>query len=379
LTVTLSKPYANFDAVAGFQLFMPIHSETDALSADAQLEYENGIMIGNGPFKMEAARTDEEIVLVRNDKWNGNVLGDTTAQLDKLTFRTAADPDTSYNAFEAGEADTGQIPPGRVTEATTNWGTTLDVSILGSYHWVVNSNSTVVGGDKNLLLRQAIDQAINRDEINDAVYNNSRTTSTGVTPPGIPGYKAGLCTVCTYDVTKAQAAFDEWTKAGNKQSEPITIQFNADAGHEPVVAIVVDNLAQIGIEAVADPMPSETYFSELAKGACKNICRTGWFADYPTYDNFMFDLFHGDSIGGNNLGPFVNAEFDALITKAKQTTDKAAAAKLYQDAETILLNSVGVVPLNWYKGDYAYDKEKVLDFTQTNFGLILWEEIKIAK
>ena len=74
---------------------------------------------------------------------------------------------------------------------------------------------------------------------------------------------------------------------------------------------MVDNLAAIGIDAVAEPMNAETYFSDLADGACKSICRAGWFADYPTYDNFMFDLFHTASIGGNNLGPFSNEEFDA--------------------------------------------------------------------
>ncbi len=29
-------------------------------------------MFGNGPYKMESARTDEEIKLVKNDEWNGD-------------------------------------------------------------------------------------------------------------------------------------------------------------------------------------------------------------------------------------------------------------------------------------------------------------------
>jgi ABC-type oligopeptide transport system substrate-binding subunit len=375
LTVTLSAPYANFDAVAGFQLFFPMPSAVDEL--EDQGDWENGVMIGNGPFMMEAARTDEEIVLVPNPEWNGDIYGNAAPILDRITFRTVADPDTGYNAFEAGEGDTANIPPGRVAEARENWGTTLDVDILGSYHWVVNSESEIVGGEENLLLRQAINQAINREEINEAVYNGSRNPSTGVTPPGIPGFMEGLCSVCEYDPEAAQAAFDEWVAAGNELTEPIPLQFNADAGHEPVAQIVIDNLAQIGIEAVAEPMDGETYFSDMADGACKAICRAGWFADYPTYDNFMYDLFHGDSIGGNNLGPYVNAEFDALITEAKQTIDKDAAAALYQQAETILLDEVGVIPMNWYRGDYAYNDEKIAVFPQTNFGLILWEQVAL--
>ena len=73
-----------------------------------------------------------------------------------------------------------------------------------------------------------------------------------VTPEGIPGFTEGLCEFCSYDPEAAQAAFDEWTAAGNSLDGPIPIQFNVDQGHEPVVSIMVDNLSEIGIEAEPD-------------------------------------------------------------------------------------------------------------------------------
>jgi oligopeptide transport system substrate-binding protein len=375
LTVTLDAPYSNFDAVAGFQLFMPV---PDA-AIEAGAEWENGVMFGNGPFQMEAERTDEEIVLVRNENWKGDFNGDTwDGRLDAIVFRTQTDPDTGFNAFEAGEGDNANIPPGRVADAEANWGTTLDVGILGSYHYIFNDRDPRIGGEANLKLRQAISIAIDRDEINEAVYNTSRTVSTGITPEGIPGFAPDLCEYCSYDPVKAQELYDEWVAEGGVLDGPLPIQFNADAGHEPVAQIMIDNLAAIGIEAEAQPFPSETYFSELADGACV-ICRAGWFADYPTYDNFMFDLFHQASLGGNNYG-FINDEFDALVDEAKQTIDKDAQAELFQQAEKILLNdATGVIPINWYRGDYAYDQERVTNFPQTNFGLILWEQVTLAE
>ncbi len=204
--------------------------------------------------------------------------------------------------------------------------------------------------------------AIDRDAINESVYNGLRTSSTGVTPPGIPGFAENICDYCAYDPEAAQAAYDEWLAAGN-EPETIPIQFNADAGHEPVVAIFVDNLAAIGIEAEADPRITETYFSELADGACV-ICRAGWIADYPTYDNFMYDLFHTESIGFNNYAGVSIPEFDAVVDEAKQTTDPDAQAALFQEAEDILLNQVvDVIPINWYLGDYAFNTETVASFT----------------
>lgn len=374
LTVTLADPYSNFDAVAGFQLFFPMPEEAgDAASPVA--DYENGVMIGNGPYMLETARTDEEIVLVKNDEWTGDFDGETWEnRLERIIFRVQADPDTAYNAFEAGEADNANIPPARVSEAEENYGNTLDVDILGSYHFVINDRNPIIGGEENLKLRQAISAAIDREEINTAVYNGSRNTSTGIVPPGIPGFEEGICEYCAYDAEQAQSLFDEWTAAGGTLDGPIPIQFNADAGHEPVVQIIIDNLAAIGIQAEAQPFPSETYFSQLAEGACV-ICRAGWFADYPTYDNFMFDLFHSSALDGNNYG-FVNEEFDALVDEAKRTVDAEAQAKLFQDAERILLNEATMaIPLNWYKGDYVYNADKWENFEQTNAGLIFWERI----
>jgi len=376
LTVTLSAPYSNFDAVAGFQLFMPMPSDVDDL--EDQNDWENGLMIGNGPYMLESPRTDQEIVLVKNDNWAGDFNGETWPdRLDRITFRVTADTDTSYNSFEAGEGDDANLPPARVQEAEDNYATTLDVNILGSYHYDFNFRSDLVGGDENRLFRQAISQAIDREEINNAVYDGTRTLPTGVTPPGIPGFAPDLCDYCSYDPEAAQEAFDQWQAEGGEQTEPLPIQFNRDNGHEPVVQIVIDNLAAIGIEAVADGRDPETYFTELADGECV-FCRTGWFADYPTYDNFMYDLYHQDSLGGNNHG-FISDEFDALVDEAKQTVDPDEQASLFQQAEQILLNDeIGVVPINWYRGDYVYNPDEIAVFPQTNFGLILWEQVAFA-
>ena len=61
------------------------------------------------------------------------------------------------------------------------------------------------------------------------------------------------------------------------------------------------------------------------------------------------------------------------------TIDDDERASLFQEAENLLLNEVtGVVPINWYRGDYAYDQERITNFPQTNFGLILWEQVDIS-
>lgn len=374
LTVTLSAPYSNFPAVAGFQLFFPMPEE----AVEAGADYENQLMVGNGPYEMESARSDEVIVLVKSESWDGDFNGDTWDQRpDRIEFRVSSDADTSYNALEAGEGDTARIPSGRTAEAQENWGTTTDVPIMGSYFFQINDRDPLIGGPENKLLRQAISQAIDREAINDAVYDGARVVATGIVPEGIPGFQPDLCDYCAYDPEAAQAAYDEWVAAGNEQTEPLPIQYGAGGVHGDVVAIIIDNLAQIGIDAVPEEMPTETYFSSLADGACV-MCRSGWIADYPTYDNFMYDLFSTDSLDGNNYG-YSNPEFDALVAEAKATVDEDARNELFNQAEELLVNEdIGTIPLLFYRGEYAFNAERLQGFTQSPLMLIPWERITIV-
>jgi ABC-type oligopeptide transport system substrate-binding subunit len=380
LTVSLTDPYANFPAVAGFQIFMPMPQEVDEL--EDQSEWERGIMIGNGPFMMDAPANDQEIVLVPNPEWDGTKYDEALGLpeqpfLDKITFKIGSDIDTSYNAFEAGEADVTNFAPGRYQEAQDNWSTTIDTPFLGAYYFMFNDRDERVGGPDNLLLRQAISMAINREDINTDVYEGSRTTATGITPPGIPGFEEGLCEFCNYDAEAAEAAYQEWLDAGNELAEPLPIQFNADSGHEPVVQIIIDNLADIGIEAVAEPIPPDDYFGQLAEGACV-FCRVGWLADYPTYDNFTFDIFGTAALDGNNYG-YSNPEFDELVAEAKATPDADEAGELFRQAEQVLLNDdTGVVPINWYRGQQVYNGDKIANLVEDPSGHVIWETVSLT-
>jgi ABC-type oligopeptide transport system substrate-binding subunit len=376
LTVTLSAPYANFDAVAGFQVFRPTHSS----AVEAGDQYENGPMIGSGAYTMEVARNDQEVVLVKNENWAGDFNGNTwDTRADTIRFLISADVDTSLASMEAGETMSASAPSGRAQEIIDNeaWGTSLDSPYLGSYHFAFDHRDPIVAGPENLLLRQAISQAIDRDAINEAVFNGTRNVSTGITPPGIPGFKENICQFCAYDPAAAQAAFDEWTAAGNSLSEPIPIQFNAGGVHGDVVNIIVENLAEIGIDAVADEQPSEGYFADFLGGGGCVFCRVGWIADYPTYDNFTYDIFSTDSLDLNNYG-YSNPAFDDLVAEAKATTDEAIRNDLFNQAEELLLNTdIMAVPINWYNGDLVWDLAQVEGFDQDVLGLVHFEKVVV--
>lgn len=390
LEITLANGWAEFDAVAGFKVFEPmpeareLEEGFDAESGDLSTWEQEGGMIGNGPFMLESWAPDfSEVVMVPNPEWDGTAYDEELGlpeqpYLDKVTLRASDSIETAFNSFEAGEGDIAAIPPGQVSYADENYQTLLDQPALGAYYFQINERNELIGGDENLLLRRAIMQAIDREDINQVVYEGTRSVATGITPPGIPGFEEGICQYCNYDPEAAEANFQAWQDEGNSLDQPIPIQFNEGFGHEDVVAIIVENLAAIGVEAVPDGRSSDTYFDDLANGECV-ICRAGWLADYPTYGNFQTDLFHGVALDGNNYG-FIDEEYDSLLDQAQVETDDEARAELYHQAESRLLNDeAGTIPINWYKPTTVYNPDTITNLYEDPSFHIHWETIQVEQ
>ncbi len=377
LTVDMNQPYADFPSVASHIIFSPMPDARFEL--EDQSTWEQEAMIGNGPFTMETAQTDQEIVIVRNDSWAGDVNGNTSAILDQVTFKIFADVDSAYAAFEAGETQSATIPGGRYAEATGQYSNTSETALLASYHWVYGMrDEDPLGGAANAKLRQAISLAIDRESINAAVYDGGRTVGTSITPPGIPGFEEDLCDFCGFDLDAAKAKLAEFQAEGGTIPEGIKLVFNAGAGHEDVAAIYQQNLEALGVTVTQEPLSSETYFDTLRDGGCPGLCRAGWFWDYPIYDNGMYDLFHVDSIGGNNLGWYDSADFNELVTTARQTVDTDEREQLFRDAENQLLNvDTAVIPTNWYSGDHVF-AEGVEGYAQEPLGWVRFETISVT-
>ena len=67
------------------------------------------------------------------------------------------------------------------------------------------------------------------------------------------------------------------------------------------------------------------------------------------------------------------------MDEAKATTDLEQQGELFREAEAILLEDAAVIPVNWYKGEYAFNGDKLGGFTQSNLGLIPWETIWVKE
>ena len=377
LTIDLASPNAEFASILVHPFFSPAEPADLEKIGMTTGWGDLGLTVGTGPFMLEKA--DEiEVVLVPNPEWDGNVYGDTEVKLESIVFKMTDSVETAFQTFEAGEGDSAPIPSGKYQDAMAAYPkNTVDNPLMGVYYFDFGADDPQVGGEENLKLRQAIALAIDRQELNDKVYEGTRDDATGIVPPGIPGYKTDICDYCEYDPERAKELFAEWEADGGELTSPIRIDFNEGGSHGDVAAIIQANLKDnLGIETELAGV-AEDYFKVVAEpGGCQ-LCRAGWYADYPTYGNFMVDLFSAASIGGNNFGRFDNPEFEDLIAKAQAETDDAARAELYNQAEAILLNEqTHAVALNFYAGNQVF-RDRVHNYDYGPLGFVIWERMAV--
>lgn len=371
LEVTLNEPLSDWPAVVTHTVFSPVpEAASSATTADAINEWERGLMVGNGAYMMsEPWKANEYIkVEINPDYW------DEPASIPKIEFRISPDVAASFNAFEGGQADTAYIPPGQFAAATEAYNNATDPS-FGLYYFGIAWEDEDLGGDDNLAVRQAISLSIDRARINDQVYDNARVSASGVTPPGIPGFTENLCEYCTYDIERATELVEEWGKADSMK--PIRLQFNLGGGHEEVATIVEEGLKEIGLKVEQTPLDGETYFDEMKKEGGCNFCRAGWIWDYPSYYNGMNSMFTSHAIDGDNLGRYSNPDFDAKVAEAASTADEAERDKLWVEAETMLLDDLGVIPINWYTNQVVYS-DRVENLIANPLQAVNYPEMSLA-
>ena len=176
-TVQLNSAFIGFPATVGYSGFFPVAQAClDDLKACAETP------IGNGPYKIEGTwQHDVSITLVRNDDYHGADPG----KAQKLIFKIFANSGAGYDAFVAGELDVmGSVPNAKTTDAAATYGE--------RYYEKPSNFITYLGfpiyndAFKDKRIRQALSLAIDRQAINQAIYNGTVTPATSLHQSELP-------------------------------------------------------------------------------------------------------------------------------------------------------------------------------------------------
>ncbi len=189
----------------------------------------------------------------------------------------------------------------------------------------------------NKLVRQAVEYAINREDVMEVVAEGLGKVSYTVVPPTSLGYVENPGNY-TYDVEKAKALL---TEAGFPNGFDTTIAVFNDTG-ESLAQVVQVYLAQIGINAQISRYEASVRQSMFDNNEIECYCLS-WGAE-PDPELVYPRLFIQDAIGGYNYSHYSNDQVEKLLEDARGTSDSDERAKLYGEVQRIIMEDAPWAP-----------------------------------
>ncbi len=300
---------------------------------------------GTGPFSLKEYVVGETLVLARNQHYH---LG--PPKLDEVEFILSGG--TSLLMYENDEIHVAGVSLAdldRLSDPTNDLFPELKTAPASfSVNYIgLNVNEPPLDDVK---VRQALNFAIDKQEIASIVLGDLVEPADGILPPNFPGYDEAVSGY-TFDPSRAKQLLLE-SKYGDdlENIPPITITTPGNFGAN--VSLDMEVILQmwernLGITAEFQQTEFATFLKDLHKGRFQ-MFDIGWIADYPDPENFLDILFHSES--SNNHTHYSNPEVDELLMQARVETDTSTRYSLYNQAEQMILDDAPWVPL-WFDGE----------------------------
>ena len=194
-------------------------------------------------------------------------------------------------------------------------------------------NTTIPPLDK-AEVRHALNQAIDRDALIKAVYQDAGATpANNLIPPTMWSWNKDV----QFDKYDPEAAKKVLEAAGLKEielwasdaSRPYNPSFQRSA------ELIQADWAKVGVTAKIVNYEWTKYRSEGKKKDRPGAFQIGWTGDNGDPDNFFATLFSCSAIGVSNYSSWCDKDFEDLIQKAKTISDQAERTKLYEEAQVV--------------------------------------------
>ena len=368
LVVTLSTPCSYFGSLAAFATLSPVQEATVTANGDAWAT-SAATYISNGPFYVSEWVPGSYIMMTKNPYyWNADAI-----KLDGIKWNLIEDSNAAYSAYQTGEVlMIKSVPTEEIPSLKDNADFHVD-PIIGTYYISMNLERDAF---KDARVRKALSLAIDRDYVANTLMQGTYSPADNFMGPGwidMDGkqFKDNANGGQSYiDVNNYEADLEEAKQlladAGYPDGEGFpTISYTTnDAGYHKVVAEYVQQAwAQLGIDLQVDIVEWAS-FTPMRRNGDFDVARNGWVGDYSDPSN-MLDLFL--STNGNNDGKFNNADYDAAIYRSRETLDPTERSKALHDAEDILMEETGCIPVAYYN-DFWLQSDKITGSWHSPYG-----------
>ncbi len=343
ITIKLKRPVADFSNRLGINGFYPLPDS--AFDAQGKIKKEFGQKpVGNGPYTLTSWEPSSRIQLDKSTTYRGP----RQALNAGLEVKIYADLSAAYQDLLAGNLDVlDQIPDGELPNAEKDLGKNRASAVQASMQTLdIDYQTKHFSGEEGKLRRQAISQAINRENIIKTIFYGTRTAATDFLPPQILGHMDAGPTnqVLKFDAAAAKEAWKAADKISPWQGE-LKITYNSNESNQPWVDAICNQLSNtLGVKAVGDPQPDfKTLMEMMDEHSFTGPFRMGWSMGYPSPNNLLAGRYVKGG-NGNKMG-YDNPEYTELLSRAQAADTPKEAAKLYEQAQTLLLADLPSIPL----------------------------------
>ncbi|MBV7387106.1 ABC transporter substrate-binding protein [Pasteurellaceae bacterium TAE3-ERU1] len=327
----LKQPNAPFLANLGMDFASILSQEyADAMLKAGSPDKVDKKPIGTGPFEFVSYKKDASIrYKAFDDYWKGR------SKIDRLVFAITPDASVRYAKLQKGECQIMPYPNPADIEQMKNEKNikVMEEAGLNIGYLAFNTKKAPFDNEK---VRQALNLAVNKDAIIDAVFLGAADKAKNPIPPTMWSYNDSVKDY-PYDVEKAKALLKEAGFEKGFDTEiwamPVSRPYNPNARR--MAELIQSDWAAVGVKAKIVSFEWGEYLQRMKKGEHPTGLM-GWTGDNGDPDNFFGTLLSCASAEqGSNYAKFCYQPFNDLVTKAVQVTDQAERTKLYEQAQVV--------------------------------------------
>jgi dipeptide transport system substrate-binding protein len=285
--------------------------------------------VGTGPFQLVNYQKDAVIRYKANpDYWAGK------AAIDDLVFAITIDPAVRWQKLQAGECHVMPYPNPADLEAMRNH---PDIQVLEqeglNVGYLAFNTEKEPFTDKRV--RQALNMAIDKEAILDAVFQGQGAIAKNPIPPTMWSYNDAVEDY-PYDPDGAKALLEEAGVSGLQTdiwAMPVQRPYNPNARR--MAELIQADWANVGVEAEIVSFEWGEYLERSKNGEHQTVL-LGWTGDNGDPDNFLYVLLGcAAADDGTNRARWCYEPFNDLLVEAKRTSDRAERTRLYEEAQVV--------------------------------------------
>lgn len=299
--------------------------------------------VGSGPYRFVKWEKSQKIILKANDKyWDGR------PYLDSVVIRSVPDNSTRLLEMLSGNVHVMDGPSPDDIKVLRD---KMKEKVVLAQQAGLNVGYLAMNNEHkpfdNVKVRQALNYAINKKGIIDAVYAGYAQPAKNAMPPTLWGY-AKDSKEYGYDIEKAKKLLAEAGVATGFETTiwamPVSRPYMPN-GRKVAEAIQAD-LAKVGIKAKIVSYEWGTYLDKTKVGE-HDLALLGWTGDIGDPDNFLYILLDKDNAAkpASNISFYKNDKVHDLLVQAKRESDQKKRSAAYQQAQKLIAEDAPMVPI----------------------------------